>query len=201
MGDESYGVDEVPYGVGSGKMIENEPQEPKGFLGKFVNNAWNGIKTGASKFGKWIGDSGIGKAGKWVWKNKVPIMSTVGGALQGVGVITGNPALAGVGKGLSIAAGAIKAGEAKKALEKTIAERQPNPYGDQSLTYSDMPRIHYSRKPAAYKIYQNPNIPALLNEGGPPMPSYHKKYVDEVERKNARLKHQKKYRAKKKLKK
>ena len=195
MGDESYGVDEGSVN------IPIEPQEPKGFLGKFANNAWNKIKSGAGTAAKWIGDSAVGKFGKWAWKNKVPIMSTVGGALQGVGVVTGNPALAGVGKGLSIAAGAIKAGEAKKALEREIAERQPNPNGNQSMAYSDMPRIHYSRKPAAYKIYQNPNIPALLNEGGPPMPSYHKKYVDEVERKNARLKHQKKYRAKKKLKK
>ena len=193
MGDESYGVDEVPYGVGNGKMIENEPQEPKGFLGKFVNNAWNGIKTGASKFGKWIGDSGIGKAGKWVWKNKVPIMSTVGGALQGVGVITGNPALAGVGKGLSIAAGAIKAGEAKKALEKTIAERQPNPYGDQSIAYTDMPRIHYSRKPAAYKIYQPNPTNSSSFDVGPSSLSLVKKYFEKVK--------QKKYRAKKKQKK
>ena len=191
MGDESYGVDEVPYGVGNGKMIENEPQEPKGFLGKFANNAWNGIKTGASKFGKWIGDSGIGKAGKWVWKNKVPIMSTVGGALQGVGVITGNPTIAGVGKGLSVAAGAIKAGEAKKALEREIAERQPNPKGDQSLTYSDMPRIHYSKKPAAYQINQHPTVSSLFDVG-PPSLSLVKKYLDTKQKKSKTKKKQKK---------
>ena len=192
MSDSNEVVDEVPYGVGSGRSIEHEPQEPKGFLGKFANKAWNGIKTGASKFGKWVGNSAIGKAGKWVWKNKVPIMSTVGGALQGVGVITGNPAIAGVGKGLSIAAGAIKAGEGKKALEREIAERQPNPKGDHSLTYSDMPRIHYSRKPDAYKIYQpNPTVSSLFDVG-PPSLSLVKKYLDTKQTKSKTKKKQKK---------
>ena len=164
MSDSNEVVDEVPYGVGSGRSIEHEPQEPKGFLGKFANKAWNGVKSGAGTAAKWIGNSAIGKAGKWVWKNKVPIMSTVGGALQGVGAVTGNPALAGVGKGLSVAAGYIKEGEAKKALEREIAERQPNPKGDQSLTYSDMPRIHYSRKPAAYKNNLKSSVLSFVSE-------------------------------------
>ena len=139
-----------------------EPEQ--GFIGKFANNAWNKIKSGSGTAAKWIGDSAVGKFGKWAWKNKVPIMSTVGGALQGVGVITGNPALAGVGKGISIAAGAIKEGEAKKALEKEIAERQPNPIGNQSIVYSDMPRIHYSRKPAEYKTNPNESVFSRMKE-------------------------------------
>ena len=65
-------------------------------------------------------------------------MSTVGGALQGVGMITGNPALAGVGKGLSMVAGAIKEGEAKKALEREIAERQPLNWFKEITSYTKL---------------------------------------------------------------
>ncbi len=121
-----------------------------GFLGKFINK----IKSGVGKVGKFIGDSAVGKAGKWVWKNKAPILNTIGGATQAFGAITGNPAAIGIGKGMTTIASGIKEGEAKAAIEKAIAERQPNPLGS-NVMYADFPRIHYSRKPAAYKIYQN----------------------------------------------
>ena len=117
-----------------------------------------------------------------------PAVCPAAATVQTAGAATANPALAGAGAGIYSLASGIEEGEGKKALEKAIAERQPNPFGNQSIIYSDMPRIHYSRKPAAYKIYQNPMPP-------------HKKYVVEVERKEARLKQQKKYRTKKKQKK
>ena len=164
MSDSNEVVDEVPYGVGSGRSIEHEPQEPQGFLGKLANNAWNKIKSGSGTAAKWIGNSAVGKFGKWVWKNKVPIMGAVGGAMQVGGALTGHPALVVAGKGLSKLAGTIKEGEGKKALEREIAERQPNPKGDQSLTYSDMPRIHYSRKPAAYKNNLKSSVLSFVSE-------------------------------------
>lgn len=190
---------DLPYITDSNRIVNSTPKY-EGFFGKWIKRPWNGIKSGFGKAGKWIGDSKVGKAGKWAWKNKVPIMSTVGGAMQGLGIATGNPAMAGIGSGLSLLSNGIQEGEAKKALEQAIAERQPNPFGNNNIAYTDMPRIHYSRKPAAMKIYQNPNAQALLQEGGPETPSQ-KKYVDEVERKEAQMKQQKKYRIKKKLKK
>lgn len=140
----------MSFGTDTPSAIPSQQSE-KGFMGKFLNRAWNGIKSGYGKASKWIGDSAVGKAGKWAWKNKVPILNTVGGALQGAGVITGNPAILAAGKGLSVVANGIQEGEAKKALEKVINERQPNPYGNQYVPYSDFPRIHYSRKPLSYK--------------------------------------------------
>ena len=144
--------------------IETTKEPEQGFVGKLVNNTWNWIKSGAGTAAKWIGDSAIGKFGKWTWKNKAPIMSVVGGAMQGAGVITGNPALAVAGKGLSKLAGTIKEGEGKKAIEREIAARQPNPNNNQSQTYSDMPRIHYSRKPAEYKNNLKSNILSMVSE-------------------------------------
>ena len=167
---------ELNEGVDETRIIQNEQPKYEGFVGKYIKRPWKSIK------------SGVGKFGSWVWKNKVPILKTVGAAVQTAGAATANPALAGAGAGIYSLASGIEEGEGKKALEKAIAERQPNPFGNQSTIYSDMPRIHYSRKPAAYKIYQNPMPP-------------HKKYVVEVERKEARLKQQKKYRTKKKQKK
>lgn len=66
-----------------------------------------------------------------------------------VGIITGKQAV--VGKCLSLLAGTIKESKGKKAIEREIEEREPNPYVESSLIYSDMPLIHYSRKPAEYK--------------------------------------------------
>ena len=132
-----------------------------GFMGKFLNNAWNTVKSGVGKASKFIGDSAVGKAGKWAWKNKAPILNVLGGAAQAFGTITGNPAVAGFGKGMIITANGIKEGEAKAAIEKAIAERQPNPLGN-GVWYSDFPRIYYGREPAGYKIYQKRN--KLLEE-------------------------------------
>ena len=144
--------------------IKTTKEPEQGFVGKLVNNAWNGIKSGAGTAAKWIGNSAIGKFGKWAWKNKAPIMSVVGGAMQGAGAITGNPAIAVAGKGLSNLAGTIKEGKGKKALEREIAERQPNPNNNQSLTYSDMPRIHFSRKPAEYKNNLKSSVLSFVSE-------------------------------------
>ena len=70
--------------------------------------------------------------------------------------------------------------------------RQPNPSVDHSLTYSDMPRIHYSRKPDAYKIYQpNPTVSSLFDVG-PPSLSLVKKYLDAKQKKSKTKKKQKK---------
>ncbi len=150
-----------------------------GFLGKFINKTWNTVKSGVGKASKFVGDSTVGKAGKWVWKNKAPILNTIGGAAQGFGAITANPTAIGIGKGLSTLASGIREGEVKAALQKTIAERQPNPLGS-NIGYEDFPRIHYSRKPTAYKIYQNRS-----------------KYVDEAEAHIARTKQRRRKKSRK----
>ena len=125
-------------------------------IGRFFNNTFNSVKSGFGKASKFISNSKIGKVGRWAWKNKAPILNTIGGATHAYGVITANPAAVGIGKGLNTIASGIKEGEAKTALQKAIAERQPNPLNS-NVSYSDYPRIHYSRKPASYKIYQNHN--------------------------------------------
>ena len=171
----------MPSGtIDSGKYIQSTTPDSGGStFGKFINNAWNSVKSGFGKVSKFIGDSAVGKAGKWAWKNKAPILNTVGGATQAFGTITGNPAAIGIGKGLTTIASGIKEGEVKAALEKNIAERQPNPLGN-GVMYADFPRIHYSRKPAAYKIYQGRN-----------------KYVDEAEAHIARLNKRKRKKSRK----
>ena len=136
--------------VDSDRIITPRKLEPKSKFGRFMNNVWNGIKTGAGKVGSWIGNSAIGKAGKWIWENKAPILGAAGGIMSGVGTITGNPILMAGGAGLSGVANAIKEGEAKKALQKVIDEREPNPYGNRYISYSDMPKIHYSPKPIVH---------------------------------------------------
>lgn len=161
------------------RVEPSTPQNSSGFLGKFINSAWNSVKSGVGKASKWIEDSAIGKAGKWISKNKVPILNTVGGAAQAFGAITGNPAVAGIGKGMMMAADGIKEGEAKAALQKSIAERQPNPLGS-NVAQSHFPRIYYGRKPAAYKIYQNRS-----------------KYVDEAEAHIAKLNKRKRKKSRK----
>lgn len=171
----------MPSGtIDSGKYIQSTTPDSGGStFGKFINNAWNSVKSGFGKVSKFIGDSAVGKAGKWVWKNKIPVLNTVGGATQAFGTITGNPAAIGIGKGLTTIASGIREGEVKAALEKNIAERQPNPLGS-NVMYADFPRIHYSRKPAAYKIYQNRS-----------------KYVDEAEAHIAKLNKRKRKKSRK----
>lgn len=171
----------MPSGtIDSGKYIQSTTPDSGGStFGKFINNAWNSVKSGFGKVSKFIGDSAVGKAGKWAWKNKAPILNTIGGATQAFGTITGNPAAIGIGKGLTTIASGIKEGEVKAALEKNIAERQPNPLGS-NVMYADFPRIHYSRKPAAYKIYQNRS-----------------KYVDEAEAHIAKLNKRKRKKSRK----
>ena len=124
----------------------------EGFIGKYLKGSWDSFK------------SGVGKAWDWTKKNKANIMAIAGGAAQAAGVMTGNPGLYVAGNGIMKGAEMIKEGEAKKALEKAIAERQPNPYSNGNIAYSDFPRIHYSKKPVAYKIYQRKNIPMLTYE-------------------------------------
>lgn len=161
------------FGVGGGRLPE--PPEPKGFFG----NLWGGIKSGMGKVGSWIGGSPVGKAGKWVWKHKAPILRTAGGAVEGLGLATGNPAIAAAGAGMGSIGEEIQEGEAKKALTKLISERLT---GNKHISYMDMPRIHYSRKPTSMRIYgphrrwrsyhNDYSIipltnPISLNEGGP----------------------------------
>ena len=138
------------------RVEPSTPQNSSGFLGKFINSAWNSVKSGVGKASILIEDSAIGKAGKWISKNKVPILNTVGGAAQAFGAITGNPAVAGIGKGMMMAADGIKEGEAKAALQKSIAERQPNPLGS-NVAQSHFPRIYYGRKPSGFKIHHKRN--------------------------------------------
>ena len=110
----------MPSGtIDSGKYIQSTTPDSGGStFGKFINNAWNSVKSGFGKVGKFIGDSAVGKVGKWAWKNKAPILNTIGGATQALGTITGNPAAIGIGKGLTTIASGIKEGEVKAAKKK-----------------------------------------------------------------------------------
>ena len=136
----------LPEIYDSSRITTSSLPKYEGFVGKYIKRPWNAIK------------SGVGKAGKWIANNKNTILATAGGATQAFGAITGNPVAYAAGAGLRGVADAIQGGEVKKALEKAIAERQPNSYGN--VAYSDFPRIHYSRKPASYKISQ----PTLMND-------------------------------------
>ena len=118
---------------------QTTPTKNEGFVSKYIVNP---IKS--------VG-SGIGTAAKWAWDNKAGITNAAGKVAKVAGAATGNPGLYIAGSGLEGLSNVIKEGEAKEALEKAIAERLPNPY--RNLTYSDFPRIHYSRKPTGFKIY------------------------------------------------
>lgn len=166
-------MDDIPYYVGSGRSTPSPTQNNnEGFVGKYIKRPWNAIK------------SGVGKAGKWISNNKNTLLATAGGAAQAFGAITGNPIAFAVGAGLRGVADAIKEGEAKTAIEKVIADRQPNPYGN--VVYSDIPRIHYSRKPAALKISQKKNIPTLIHDGENEIkkPKKHKKKYNGKKKQN-----------------
>ena len=115
------------------------PTNNEGFVGKYIKAPWNKIKTK------------IGEGLDWGWKNKDVMLNAAGKVAKVAGAATGNPGLYITGSGLEGLSNVIKEGEAKEALEKAIAERLPNPY--RKLTYSDFPRIHYSRKPTGFKIY------------------------------------------------
>ena len=154
-------MDDIPYYVGSGRSTPSSTPKYEGFVGKYLKRPWDSIK------------SGYGKASKWIANNKNTLLATAGGATQAFGAITGNPVAYAAGTGLRGVADAIKEGEAKKALEKAIVERQPNPYSNRNIVYSDIPRIHYSRKPAALKISQKKNIP-MLTYDAPSSPKVNK---------------------------
>lgn len=159
---------DIPYNVGSGRDTTSSLPKYDGFVGKYIKRPWNAIK------------SGVGKAGKWIANNKNTLLATAGGATQAFGAITGNPIAYAAGAGLRGVADAIQSGDVKKALEKAIADRQPNSYGN--VAYSDFPRIHYSKKPASYKISQ----PTLTNDGGNEIrkPKKHKKKYNGKKKQN-----------------
>lgn len=120
---------------------------------KVAENIYNGTKY----YG--------GKALKTAWKNKGSILDVAGKAAYVYGVATANPIARSVGVAMSGVGQAIKEGEAKDALAKELEERKLGLYGNRYISYSDFPRIHYSRKPFGYgmpnfispHLYRKPN--------------------------------------------
>lgn len=130
--------------IDEGRFVPNQ-QQPEGFVGKYIKRPFNAIK------------SGIGTAGKWIWDHKKEILSTAGGGLEALGAITANPVIGGIGAGMRVISKGIQEGEAKKALEKATDEKkQQEQRENKIISFSDIPRMYYSRKP-----YTNP----ILNKG------------------------------------
>ena len=126
--------------IDEGRFVPNQ-QQPEGFVGKYIKRPFNAIK------------SGIGTAGKWIWDHKKEILSTAGGGLEALGAITANPVIGGIGVGMRAISKGIQEGEAKKALEKATDEKkQQEQRENKIISFSDIPRMYYSRKPYANQI-------------------------------------------------
>ena len=95
-------------------------------------------------------DIAIG-TGKFLNKHKGTLLDVAGKAAYVYGVATVNPAFKAAGVAMSELGQSIKEGEAKEE-DKLKEERRLALYGNRYVAYSDMPRIHYSRRPFGYGI-------------------------------------------------
>ena len=102
----------------------------------FVGNAWNSIK------------SGLGDAKDWYDKNKSSVFY-YGGK---VAANSGLPIISGLGVAATALGEAMQEGEAKEAYQKQLEQERMRQYGNRYIAYSDMPRIHYSKKPYSYVL-------------------------------------------------
>lgn len=134
----------------------------------FVGSAWNSITNTASN--TWNNSKKLaenlyngakeygGKAANWAWNNKGTLLDYGGKAVKAFGVATENPALIGIGMGMSGLGKTINEGEAKDAYQKELEEQRMKQYGNRYVAYSDMPRIHYSKKPYSYILRHHPKF-------------------------------------------
>ena len=139
-----------------------------GVIGKYAQKAFNGIKQGVGTAGKWIGDkvhSGIEAAktaGKWAYDNRHDIAKFVGGAVEGIGAATGNPALMALGAGARIYGNSknnlsnIPDGEAKNELIQNINNRQLEKQNAELTNLQGMMMANNNKQPA--KSRKKPKI-------------------------------------------
>ena len=135
------------------------------------NDVKNSINEGYKK-----GTEKVNQAIEWVDKHREGLAKTAGYGLKVFGQLIGIDRLKNAGDTLIEAGNDISNKSDKDKYLKYLSEKQGQFFGNKYITESNFPRIHYSRKPAAYKIYQNRN-----------------KYIDEEEAKIARLKKQIQY--------
>lgn len=132
----------------------------EGITGKFMNKlnrAYDKITDGKPK----NNDEEVKKTKerlKWAWDNKSEILKTGGKIGQIVGEATGNKyvkagaeAMEKIGNGFE----RMENKDREKELEKKLGDINRDILGNYYLNYLNYPRIHYSRKPASYKIYRN----------------------------------------------
>ena len=136
-------------------------------IDKGINTVKEGYKKGTEK---------VNQAIEWADKNKEGLTKTAGYGFKVIGQLTGIDRFKNAGDTLIEAGNDISNKSDKDKYFKYLSEKQGQFFGNKYITESNFPRIHYSRKPAAYKIYQKRN-----------------KYIDEEEAKIARLKKQIQY--------
>ncbi|KAK8839752.1 hypothetical protein M9Y10_022233 [Tritrichomonas musculus] len=164
--------------------------QSEGISGKFIkriHQAYDRLTGGRpiNRSREW--KEKVDKFKNWAWDNKGEILRTGGEIMDVVADTTGNKYFKGGAKIMKATGNGIQNienNEAQKLIDQMVDERNKRLFGNKYVAYSDFPRIHYSRKPVAYKIYQGRN-----------------KYVDEAEAKLARLKKQREYNQIKSLKK
>ncbi len=132
----------------------------EGIVGKFmnkINRAYDKITDGKSK----NNDEEVKKAKdrlKWAWDNKGEIFKTGGEIAEAIGEATDNKYLKAGAKTMNTIGNGFERIENKdreKELKMKLGDLNRDILGNYYLNYLNYPRIHYSRKPASYKIYRN----------------------------------------------
>ena len=135
---------------------QNNSEGITGKLMNKLNKAYNKITDGKPK----NNDEQVRKMKerlKWVWDNKTELIKGGGEIAEAIGNATDNKYVkvgAKVIKSLGESSERIDNKEKKKELEKKIGDINNELLANYYLNSLNYPRIHYSRKPSGYKIYQ-----------------------------------------------
>ena len=96
---------------------------------------------------------GIGKnIIDWIMNNKSTALYYGGKTIAASDL----PIVSSLGVAATAAAEAMQEVEAKEAMQKEIEQQRMRQYGNRYVAYSDMPRIHYSKKPYSYILHHHP---------------------------------------------
>ncbi len=131
----------------------------EGIAGKFVNKlkkAYNKMTDGIPK-NNYEHVNKMKERLKWAWDNKTELLIGGGEIAETIGNATDNKYVkvgAKVIKSLGESSERIDNKEKKKELEKKIGDVNNELLANYYLNSLNYPRIHYSRKPSGYKIYQ-----------------------------------------------
>ena len=131
----------------------------EGIAGKFVNKlkkAYNKMTDGIPK-NNYEHVNKMKERLKWAWDNKTELLKGGGEIAESIGNATDNKYVkvgAKVIKSLGESSERIDNKEKKKELEKKIGDVNNELLANYYLNSLNYPRIHYSRKPSGYKIYQ-----------------------------------------------